>query len=372
LSETGFWRALFVEMEEKSGRLASTGDFGAYEKRYHYPNNPTRYAWARNMPGIPAGYMCEFNSGYDPPIPGEYLSNQYYSLSRPAPIGSGQWTDNYGGPWYVDDANPRSPLYGSVIQCGSVDFKAETFKAWEYLKEAKARRALELEANALQSTAYAYAYAPYMDTDLSASDDAGKAFPLPWKFPYYGNSYETITISTNGFVLLGNQVGSSYEVLSNYYPGLPSKGGGWLIAPYYRVFGAGGGKGTAAMDIIAPWWANDWNPATNAGSGSIYYGRRTDAGSCGNERSDCYIVEWWQVPINDDSKRYTFELKLFPNGDFEFHYMTANAGGPADGAKYGTIGYQQVSRHGTAIKSADGVGTIANGSAYKYTRPAGD
>lgn len=138
LSERGFWRALFVEVEGISGRLASTSDFGAYEVRLYYPNNPTRHAWARNMAGLTGGHVCHFNSGYRPPIAGLYLSNAYYHLSVPAPMGSGNWIDNMGGSWFVDEADPHSSIYGIALQCGSVDFRAEVFRSWDYYKAAQA------------------------------------------------------------------------------------------------------------------------------------------------------------------------------------------------------------------------------------------
>ena len=50
---------------------------------------------------------------------------------------------------------------------------------------------------------YQYQYAPTYDPFFKC-DDCVKTVNLPFSFPYYGKQFSQITISSNGYVVLGS------------------------------------------------------------------------------------------------------------------------------------------------------------------------
>ena len=212
-----------------------------------------------------------------------------------------------------------------------------------------------------------YQFAPGMpDSELSNADNLGKAVYLPWGFPFYGTTWGAITISTNGYILVGAEGNSFWGRMQNYWCSVVVRGSP-CVNLRYRTFHKGGGQFTSYQaGIIAPFW-HDFD---SSAGGSVYHGRRTDALHCGDGRTDCYIIEWWRVQANGSSAPYTFELKLFPSGDFEFHYRNVNTGGPVDGGTGVTVGYQQApGTVGHSLKAADLSMTIMDGTAKRFIRP---
>lgn len=185
---------------------------------------------------------------------------------------------------------------------------------------------------------YSYQYASTMQATVSNCDDCVATVNLPFAFPYWGRSYSQLTISSNGFVVLGAATSSSFSNV-----------------PF-------GVDGTAAAPgpVIAPLW-DDWNTSDTGGAGTIYYGQVGSA----------FVVEWWGVYHfgQTTGATTTFELKLFPDGRIEFHYgnmATGNAGW--DYGASATVGFQEdVDTIGQPVSF--NAATVGTSTARGFTRP---
>ena len=129
-------------------------------------------------------------------------------------------------------------------------------------------------------------------TPLSLGDDDDATVNLPFSFQYYGNTFTSITIGSNGLAAMGNTRATDF---SN--SGIPDEDG--------------------PANMIAPLW-DDLNPSS--GGQVAYYNDAT------NHR---FIVEWYQVPhyaATGDIE--TFEIILYdpqyyptPTGDGEIVFQ---------------------------------------------------
>ena len=143
-----------------------------------------------------------------------------------------------------------------------------------------------------------------LDT-ASAGDDAYELVTLTgFQFPFFGQNYSSVYVSSNGCITLGAGT-TSYSNVALPSPDAPGP-------------------------LIAALWA-DLNPGAG---GNIYY----------KQESDRLIVEYQAVPQSGGIDTYTFEIVLFSNGNIELRYLTL--GGTPDfctvGAQNaaGTIGVQ--------------------------------
>ena len=161
------------------------------------------------------------------------------------------------------------------------------------------------------TASYSYAYAPTFQAAVSDCDDCITTVALPFAFPYYGKSYSTVTISSNGVMRLG-----SY-----------SDGASMFYNPQLGY----DGNGSYNYPLIAPLW-DDWDTLKG---GSIYAGRSGTTGP--------FVVEWYGVQHHAQTTGagYTFEAKLFPDGGIEFHYMSVDNGQAFDRGANATVGYQE-------------------------------
>lgn len=134
--------------------------------------------------------------------------------------------------------------------------------------------------------------------EITNQDAAVVTLGLPFRFKYYGQNYDSISVCSNGFLAMGR---TSYR-FGNNTTGIPDT------------------AGPSAM--IAPLWC-DLDPSL-AGDIYQYY-------DIANHR---WIVEFYQVPIyNQSTNRQTFQVILFdPNyyptvtgdGELQFIYQTIN------------------------------------------------
>lgn len=158
-----------------------------------------------------------------------------------------------------------------------------------------------------------------LGTVLTLGDDAISA-PLPIGFPFdfYGNTYTTLNVCSNGF--------ASFTDVATTFGNAP------LPSP------------TAPLNMLALFW-DDLNPSVG---GNIYFyndGTR-------------FIVQYSAVPTYASlADTYTMQLHLYPNGVVEYHYLTV---GPA--VSGGTIGIQN-------IDGTDGLTTVFN-AAYVHNNMA--
>lgn len=121
-------------------------------------------------------------------------------------------------------------------------------------------------------------------TVVSLGDDDNVAVSLPFSFPYYGNTYNTVYIVSNGYLALG---GPEYS-LSNV--SIPDSAG--------------------PNAIIAPFW-DDLNPA------SVGIVRHHLLGSAPNR---FWVVEWNGVPPYGQTGSRTFQVILAEDGRIKFQY----------------------------------------------------
>lgn len=155
---------------------------------------------------------------------------------------------------------------------------------------------------------YDAAQAPTLLSTVSGCDDCSQVVNLPFAFPFYGKSFTQVTVSSNGYLVLGNTTATTYSNPSLAWEGTTS----------------------APAGVIAPMW-DDWN--TGAG-GDVY------AGSVGS----AFVVEWRDLYRYGQSSAggYTFKVKFFSNGDFELHYGNVIGGyAGANGGASATVGYQE-------------------------------
>ena len=124
-------------------------------------------------------------------------------------------------------------------------------------------------------------------TEVSLGDDEAVDVTLPLNFSFYGETQNSVKISSNGYLTFGND-GTSY-----YNYAIP------------RSYGVN--------NFIAPFW-DDLNP--NSG-GSIYYYH--------DAVEDRFIVQYQDVPRYEVEGSLTFQTILHADGSIVFQYEDLNA-----------------------------------------------
>ncbi|MFZ5445010.1 MAG: putative Ig domain-containing protein [Myxococcota bacterium] len=118
-----------------------------------------------------------------------------------------------------------------------------------------------------------------------STDDSGVLVPLGFTFPYFGQNYTHVMISTNGVIMLGN---ASLTTCSTGCLGNTS-------------FPSSGSPNT----IIAGWWDD-----LSVSVGTVRY--LASGGS--------FVVEYSGVQRLSTSATVTFQIRLDPSGAFTVHY----------------------------------------------------
>jgi hypothetical protein len=124
-------------------------------------------------------------------------------------------------------------------------------------------------------------------TWTGSADDGYAAVPLPFSFPFYGTSYTTMNVITNGNVQLGTGTSTTFSNSAIPSTALPN-------------------------NAVYPFW-DDLDLRT---SGSVHY--QNDAA---NGR---FIVQWTDVPHylpGTDTGLYTFQVMLYQNGNILTQYL---------------------------------------------------
>lgn len=178
--------------------------------------------------------------------------------------------------------------------------------------------------------------APALLSTVSGCDDCSEVVNLPFAFPFYGKTFTQLTVSSNGYLVLGNTTASSF---SN--PQLS-----WS------------GSTAAPAGMIAAMW-DDWNPGAG---GDVY------AGAVGS----AYVVEWRNLSHYGQSAAggYTFKVKLFSDGAIELHYgtVTGGYGAGADNGSSATAGFQE-GQNTVAHPVSYNQAVLSSFSARRFTRP---
>lgn len=136
------------------------------------------------------------------------------------------------------------------------------------------------------------------DTNLNGyGQDLATLVMMPFPFKYYEQTESYVWIAGPGYVVFGNN--------SNSWPTQS-----WPIP-----------RATPPNNVIAPWWTPTYMN-TSGPRGRVFYK------SGGVSPNRYFVIEWNAVrgggsndPTGGD-ERYTFELVLHENGDFDFEYKT--------------------------------------------------
>jgi subtilisin family serine protease len=128
----------------------------------------------------------------------------------------------------------------------------------------------------------------------AGGDDTFSTLNIGFPVSYFGQTYTTAYVSSNGFLTLGSSSG--------------------VTAP----LNAAVPTGAAPNGVIAPFW-DDVNPAAG---GAVY------AGVTGVAPNRTLHIEWFNVPHFSftGSGAVTFELSLKENGDVRFQYLDTDFG----------------------------------------------
>jgi hypothetical protein len=151
---------------------------------------------------------------------------------------------------------------------------------------------------------------------LSATDEGTIQVELPFPFPFYGTTYTSAYIGTNGTLSFEVPTGSFYS-------------NGQIPSP---------ASGSALIDNFI---AGFWDDLDIAGNGVMYYGMHN-----GSFVLQCVNLERYSSTVAD----YTFEFILRPNGEVIMQYAAMGIGGGVTNSATigiengnGTVGLQVVS-----------------------------
>ena len=179
-----------------------------------------------------------------------------------------------------------------------------------------------------------YAWIPRGGTRSTVSDrdDGEESVDIGFAYPFFGSSYATATISSNGFIQLGGAVSAtSYDNGS-----LPDA--------------------TAPNGLVAAFW-DDLDPSDG---GSVYYEHLTTP-------TNRFVVTYEDVAFYSSSDRATFQLVLHENGGIAYQYETLTGTSSALGGG-ATIGVESPDgTRGTA--HSVNMSTLRNGLNLTYTCP---
>ena len=151
-------------------------------------------------------------------------------------------------------------------------------------------------------------------------DDQSKVFTLPFSFNFYGTTYNSVYVCSNGFLSFTSS-SNSYRPAEIPNTGTPNA----LVAPF-------------------------WRDLTPDASGTITY----------TSTSSYFVVTWNNVKNYSNSNRQTFQVILYSNGEIVFQYKTVSNDVTT------SIGIEN--QDGSAGKSAS---FPSNYTAYKFTPVGG-
>ncbi len=185
-------------------------------------------------------------------------------------------------------------------------------------------------------------------TFVTVGDDENIALELPFDFVYYGESFDTLTVSSNGWAAPGIQ---PYFMLNFYNNPIPAPNGPW---------------GTLAVF---------WDDLEPLAGGGIYW----------EDMGDEFVVQWQDMGhARFDGVNNTFQLAIFDpaihptrTGDSPIEFRYAGTIEDVDSLEeYSTVGIESQD-HGMGIEYLystvydDGAAPIEDGTAIRFTTNCG-
>ena len=178
----------------------------------------------------------------------------------------------------------------------------------------------------------------YIDANRSLQlfdDDATVSTPLPFPFTFYGESYQQVTVSSNGNFQFGTANSSpSNRCLDD-------------VAP--RRVG----------EMVAVYW-DDLDPSV---------GGDVEVAVVGELPNRIFVIEWDDVPYFNREEQVTVEAQLFEgSNDIILLYQQVSAGNAGNGSS-ATIGLQS-GKHGVALQYGCNLPTITDTRGLHFLHPA--
>jgi len=221
------------------------------------------------------------------------------NCASPAGLGNVSVTVN-GAPVTLSAASPDNALYAgsyTVAAAGPLTVTASVTVGGSTMTQT-------VNGTAAQNYSCQDVSDPWVDVTpgtrlgtASSSDDGFSTLAITFPFTFYGQTYTTAYVSSNGFLTLGSSAGASQPQNAQ----IPDPG--------------------APNGLISPFW-DDLDPS--AGGGGVYAGL---TGSTGNH---VLHLEWYQIPHFDffgSSQKVTFEVSLYEaTGKAVFRYQNTDFG----------------------------------------------
>jgi photosystem II stability/assembly factor-like uncharacterized protein len=191
-------------------------------------------------------------------------------------------------------------------------------------------------------------YSPYSEisagSDGPVGDDIQKKAPLPFTFRYDDNFYDSVQISTNGWLEFG--AGTPGSLL-----GLSTDG---QLGVYFRE--AALANTERPTKVLGAWWADLIADG---------YDQKISYTTIGSLPDRTFIVEWKNIPANYDPSTTTFinfQIKLHETSNIiEYSYGPKVSGSMPPSATGASIGfkdyiggdyrYYDITRYGTGLES---------------------
>ena len=181
-----------------------------------------------------------------------------------------------------------------------------------------------------------------LELPLAGKDEDGIGLELGFSFPFFGQSFTTVTVATNGYLTFGTAINPLNEPIPSNFP--PDG----LIAPF-------------------------WDDLDLRASGKVLFQReQTQTGQA------ALVIQWEDVAFAGDlASRLSFQVVLIETGEIQFHYGElkngdGSSGGRASGSS-ATVGLEAPNGAYGAPVSFDTPGVLSSfgrGIAFLPSGPA--
>ena len=176
---------------------------------------------------------------------------------------------------------------------------------------------------------------PLGDILFGFGDDAEETVSLPWTFEYYGVGYTSVTVGANGGLrFTTGEVGYLNDCLP---------------------------QASDAPDIALFW--DDLDPS----SASFLFGEGVFAWHDTDGGNDRFVVSWVNIFGLTSADGGSFQVHLYPDGEFEFHFQDLDFGGGMDDGAEATIGMQDVGGIDPLEVSCDTADATLQGTGLAFT-----